>query len=56
MKLLRTTAFTAALMTAAVMSLASPALAQDWGWGLARWRMGLARGIGRGFGNQSGSR
>jgi len=37
MKLLRTTAFTAALMTAAVMSLTSPALAQDWGWG---WRGG----------------
>ena len=37
MKLLRNTAFTAALMTAAVMSLTSPALAQDWGWG---WRGG----------------
>ena len=37
MKLLRTTALTAALMTAAVMSLTSPALAQDWGWG---WRGG----------------
>ena len=36
MKLLRTTAFTAALMTAAVMSLTSPAQAQArlawWGW------------------------
>src|SRR6516162_5838099 len=37
MKLLRTTSFTAALMTAAVMSLTSPALAQNWGWG---WRGG----------------
>ena len=37
MKLLRTTALTATLMTAAVPSLTSPALAQDWGWG---WRGG----------------
>jgi len=37
MKLLRTTALAAALMTAAVMSLTSSALAQDWGWG---WRGG----------------
>jgi hypothetical protein len=37
MKLLRTTALTAALVTAAVMSITSPALAQDWGWG---WRGG----------------
>jgi hypothetical protein len=32
MKLLRTTALTAALMTAAVSSLTSPAQARVWGW------------------------
>src|SRR5215472_10339354 len=37
MTLLPPTAFTAALMTAAVMSLTSPALAQDWGWRGGGW-------------------
>ena len=37
MKLLPPTAFTATLMTAAVMSLTSPALAQDWGWRGGGW-------------------
>ena len=37
MKVLPPTAFTATLMTAAVMSLTSPALAQDWGWRGGGW-------------------
>ena len=44
MKLLRTTALTAALMTAAVPSLTSPAHA--WGWGRAGWGWG---GVGVGL-------
>ena len=44
MKLLRTTALTAALMTAAVPSLTSPAHA--WGWG---WRGGGWGGVGVGL-------
>src|SRR5215472_13590164 len=52
MKLLRTTAFTAALMTAAVMSLTSPAQAQArlawWGW------PGLVAGYGYGYGTGFG--
>ena len=37
MKLLRTTALTAALMTAAVPSLTSPAHAWGWGWRGGGW-------------------
>ena len=52
MKLVRTTAFTAALMTAAVMSLTSPAQAQArlawWGW------PGLVAGYGNGYGTGFG--
>ena len=52
MKLLRTTAFTAALMTSAVMSLTSPAQAQArlawWGW------PGLVAGYGYGYGTGFG--
>ena len=36
MKLIRTTALTAALMTAAVPSLTTPANAWGWGWGVYR--------------------
>ena len=47
MKLLRTTALTAALMTAAVPSLTTPANAWGWGWGGWGWGgvgLGLAAG------------
>jgi len=40
MKLLRTTALTAALMTAAVPSLTTPANAWGWGWRGAGWGWG----------------
>ena len=46
MKLLRTTALTAALMTAAVPSLTSPAHAWGWGWRGGGWGWG---GIGLGL-------
>ncbi len=50
MKLLRTTALTAALMTAAVPSLTTPAIAA-WGWG---WRGGWGWG-GVGLGLAAGA-
>jgi hypothetical protein len=46
MKLLRTTALTAALMTAAVPSLTSPAHAWGWGWRGGGWGWG---GVGVGL-------
>ena len=61
MKILRTTALTAALMTAAVMSITSPAQAQArlawWGWpGLVGYPgYGYGYGYGTGFGYAANS-
>jgi hypothetical protein len=58
MKLLRTTALTAALMTAAVMSITSPAQAQLawWGWpGLVAAGTGTGNPYATGFGYAANS-